>query len=127
VLRVGDAAKALGFSREVVGLEPVRGDEFLAGKAPFPSVRVCEGSILDLVPAQGAPLVGKFTGETIPTAAGQPMNHVCLAMTGDEFDALARAARGIGSTSRIRTATWSRRATTSDRPLPEGQYPFGEG
>jgi catechol 2,3-dioxygenase-like lactoylglutathione lyase family enzyme len=113
VLWVGDAAKALAFYCEVVGLEAVRGDEFRAGKSPFPSVRVCEGSILDLVPAQGAPLVGKFTGEKIPTAAGKPINHVCLAMTGPVFDALAsRLAAASVETFRVGETSFGARGSS---------------
>jgi glyoxylase I family protein len=89
VLWVDDAKRALRFYVDVVGLPPVRGEEFLAGTAPFPSVRVSEVSILDLVPAEGAALVRAFTGEGMPTAAGKPMNHLCLAMDRAELEALA--------------------------------------
>jgi catechol 2,3-dioxygenase-like lactoylglutathione lyase family enzyme len=89
VLWVEDARSALAFYTNVVGLAGVRADEFLAGTAPFPSVRVAEGSILDLVPAIAAPFAAQFTGETKPTAAGKPMNHVCLSMSASELDALA--------------------------------------
>lgn len=40
-------------------------------------------------PAVAAQFAAKFTGETKPTAAGKPINHVCLAMDRAEFDALA--------------------------------------
>lgn len=97
VLWVEDARRALEFYSRVIGLAGVRAEEFLAGTAPFPSVRVSESSILDLVPAIGAPLVRGFTGETRPTAAGQPLNHVCLSMDRAEFVALAArlSAEGI--------------------------------
>lgn len=89
VLWVEDPRAALDFYVKVVGLSAVRGDEFIAGNAPFPSVRVSEHSILDLMPAMAAPFAGAFTGEKKPTAAGKPMNHVCLAMDRGEFEALA--------------------------------------
>ena len=38
VLWVEDASKSLDFYVNVVGLEPVRAEEFKAGKARFPSV-----------------------------------------------------------------------------------------
>lgn len=99
VLWVADGARALSFYVDVVGLAAVRGEEFLAGKVPFPSVRVSEASILDLVPAAGAPLVRGFTGERSPTAAGQPINHVCLAMDRTDFEALAARLQTAGVTT----------------------------
>jgi len=89
VLWVEDAHRALEFYTKVVGLEAVRGEEFLAGTAPFPSVRVSGGSVLDLTPSIVAQFATHFTGETKPTAAGKPINHVCLSMTRDEFEAMA--------------------------------------
>src|SRR5258705_3400941 len=97
VLWVEDARRALAFYTEVVGLPGVRFEEFLAGTAPFPSVRVSEASLLDLVPAAGADRTRGFTGEAKRTAAGQPINHVCLGMGRAELDALAArcAADGV--------------------------------
>lgn len=89
VLWVEDPKRSLDFYSRVVGLAGVRAEEFLAGTAPFPSVRISEGTIVDLVPAIGAPLARGFTGEQKPTAAGQPINHVCFAMDQVEFEALA--------------------------------------
>lgn len=94
VLWVEDAKRALDFYTNVVGLPAVRGDEFLAGKAPFPSVRLSESTILDLTPAMVAQFAAHFTGEEKPTAAGKPMNHVCLGMEKTEFDALALRLKG---------------------------------
>lgn len=96
VLWVDDALRALDFYTRVVGLAPVRADAFVAGEAPFPSVRVGPGSILDLVPAAGAPLVQAYTGESTPSAAGRPLNHVCLALDPAEIDALEARLREAG-------------------------------
>ena len=98
VLWVKDPASALRFYVDVVGLEAVREAEFLAGQAPFPSVRVSESALLDLAPAMGAAMAQAFTGEKRPTAAGQPVNHVCLAVDGADFEALAArlTAAGVG-------------------------------
>ena len=49
VLNVEDVERALGFYCGPLGLEPVRVDEWRAGKAPFPSVRVSPDTIIDLV------------------------------------------------------------------------------
>ncbi|GCD39978.1 VOC family protein [Streptomyces chrestomyceticus] len=49
VLNVADAERALGFYCGPLGLEPVRVEEWRAGKVPFPSVRVSPTTIIDLV------------------------------------------------------------------------------
>ncbi|MEU7137213.1 VOC family protein [Streptomyces sp. NPDC046261] len=49
VLNVSDVERALAFYTGPLGLEPVRVDEWRAGKAPFPSVRVSPVTIIDLV------------------------------------------------------------------------------
>lgn len=43
---------SMDFYTRVVGLEPVRFAEFDAGEAPFPSVRICADSIIDLMPLE---------------------------------------------------------------------------
>jgi catechol 2,3-dioxygenase-like lactoylglutathione lyase family enzyme len=99
VLWVEDARRALDFYTTVVGLAGVRAQEFLGGTAPFPSVRVSDSSILDLVPAMGAVMAREFTGETKPTAAGKPINHVCLSMSQPEFEALAARLKAASVTT----------------------------
>ncbi|WP_437969434.1 VOC family protein [Sorangium sp. So ce260] len=89
VLWVEDPLRALEFYTRVVGLPSVRAEEFRAGKAPFPSVRLSEASILDLMPVSSADFLRKYTGEVRPSAAGRPINHVCFAMDRDEFETLA--------------------------------------
>ncbi|MBO1420291.1 VOC family protein [Streptomyces sp. FH025] len=49
VLNVGDIERALEFYSGLLGLEPVRVEEWRAGEAPFPSVRVTPETIIDLV------------------------------------------------------------------------------
>jgi len=49
VLNVADVERSLEFYCGTLGLEPVRVEQWRAGKAPFPSVRISEGSIIDLV------------------------------------------------------------------------------
>lgn len=97
VLWVDDAARALAFYVEAVGLAAVRGEEFARGEAPFPSVRVGERSLIDLMARVGADAVRSFTGEQGERAAGGRLNHVCLAMTANELAGLrARLAeRGV--------------------------------
>ena len=49
VLTVEDVERSLAFYCGVLGLEPVRVDEWRAGKAPFPSARVSADTIIDLI------------------------------------------------------------------------------
>ncbi|MGP3953744.1 VOC family protein [Streptomyces sp. 7N604] len=66
VLRVADIERSLAFYCGPLGLEPVRVDEWRAGKAPFPSVRVSPTTIIDVVPRpQDAP-------------TGSNVDHICL-------------------------------------------------
>jgi glyoxylase I family protein len=88
VLWCEDPIRSLDFYERVVGLPGVRVAEFRDGKAPFPSVRVSAGSIIDLMSRAGAPAVEAMVGA--PASAGHPVNHVCLAMDREGFDALRR-------------------------------------
>jgi catechol 2,3-dioxygenase-like lactoylglutathione lyase family enzyme len=49
VLNVADVERSLAFYTGPLGLEPMRVEEWRAGTLPFPSVRVNERTILDLV------------------------------------------------------------------------------
>ncbi|ARF79402.1 VOC family protein [Kitasatospora aureofaciens] len=48
VLNVADIERSLAFYTGLLGLEPVRVEEWRAGKVSFPSVRVSPGTIIDL-------------------------------------------------------------------------------
>src|SRR3954468_12734538 len=86
VLEVTDPERSAAFYQDVVGLGPVRLDEFRAGSVKFPSLRIDDDSLIDLFP----PTMGRGP------AASNP-NHLCLASTTDGLAALrARlAARSI--------------------------------
>jgi glyoxylase I family protein len=94
VLWTKDPRAAVDFYSRVVGLTPVRAAEFEAGEAPFPSVRVSEDSILDLMSVELAPGLGAFA--KADGSAGNPVNHVCLALSKEEYDALDRRLREAG-------------------------------
>ncbi|ARX86556.1 hypothetical protein SMD44_06028 [Streptomyces alboflavus] len=66
VLNVGDVERALDFYCGTLGLEPVRVEEWRAGKVPFPSARVSEVTIIDLVSGE--------RGE----AEESNVDHICL-------------------------------------------------
>ncbi|MET8542848.1 VOC family protein [Kitasatospora sp. NPDC004799] len=48
VLNVADVERSLAFYSGLLGLEPVRVDEWRAGQVSFPSVRVTADTIIDL-------------------------------------------------------------------------------
>jgi glyoxylase I family protein len=100
VLWTKDPRAALDFYSRVVGLTPVRSSEFEAGEAPFPSVRVCEDSILDLMSLEMADGLGSSAG--VNGSAGHPVNHVCLALSKSEYDALDRRLQAAGVDTRAR-------------------------
>ncbi len=50
VLRCADVESTLAWYLDLLGLEPVRVDEWRRGEAPFPSVRVSDDTIIDLIP-----------------------------------------------------------------------------
>ncbi|PND59381.1 dioxygenase [Mycobacterium sp. ENV421] len=105
VLWTKDPAVAMDFYTRVVGLEPVRFDEFRTGEAPFPSVRVSADSILDLSPEDNGGIQHR-------------VNHVCLAMTKAEYDALDQRLRAEGIDTSDRLApTFGARGWG-----PEGMY-----
>ncbi|CAL9424558.1 VOC family protein [Streptomyces griseomycini] len=86
VLWVRDPVAAVGFYEKAVGLEPVRLADFSVGEAPFPSVRVNEETILDLMPLAKAARMTMLPGAA--ESSGHPVNHVCLSLSADDFDAL---------------------------------------
>lgn len=86
VLWVRDPLASAGFYERAVGLEPVRLADFSAGEAPFPSVRVNEETILDLMPSAMAERMTMLPGAA--ESSGHPVNHVCISLPADGFDAL---------------------------------------
>ncbi|MCX5205296.1 VOC family protein [Streptomyces sp. NBC_00237] len=48
VLNVEDVERSLAFYTGILGLEPVRVEQWRAGEVPFPSVRVTGDTIIDL-------------------------------------------------------------------------------
>lgn len=65
VLNVADVERSLAFYCGPLGLEPVRVEEWRAGKVSFPSVRVSPTTIIDLVTAP-------------QEARGTNVDHICL-------------------------------------------------
>ena len=97
VLWVSDQQRSLEFFVDVVGLEPVRAEEFTSGGTSFPSVRISEFAIIDLMDKSKASRVREFTGGK---AGGTPLNHVCLSMTEEEYRGLERRLAAHGHESK---------------------------
>ncbi|MCI3928555.1 VOC family protein [Streptomyces sp. AN091965] len=68
VLNVTDVERSLAFYTGPLGLEPVRVEEWRAGKVSFPSVRVSPTTIIDL-----------FKGPD-GESRGANVDHICLAV-----------------------------------------------
>jgi len=88
VIWVENAKRSLDFYVDILGFETVREKEFSEGKARFPSVRVNERTIFDIMEYDKLlPLVRKFTGggEGI---GGSPINHICLSTSHEEYDSV---------------------------------------
>jgi catechol 2,3-dioxygenase-like lactoylglutathione lyase family enzyme len=76
VLRCADVDTTLEWYVDVLGLAPVRVDEWRRGDAPFPSVRVSAETIIDLVPATGP-------------VTERNVDHLCLVADRATVDAIA--------------------------------------
>ncbi|MFD9126172.1 VOC family protein [Kitasatospora sp. NPDC059571] len=86
VVWVADPVRSAAFYRDVLGLEPVRLAEYRDGLAPFVSVRLTAGTILDLTPLAVAPQLDAGPGAA--GSAGHRINHICLATGAEDFEAL---------------------------------------
>jgi len=89
VLWVENSKRALEFYVDVLGLEAVRAQEFEAGKARFPSVRINERTIFDIMDRNELlSLVRNFTGSG-DNIGGTSVNHLCLSMSASEFTSVS--------------------------------------
>jgi len=86
VLWVDNPTRSLDFYVNVVGLCPVRRRDFEEGTASFPSVRLNNSTILDLMSVDMLSEVQEFTGGS--SGGGAPMNHVCFSMNAEDYSAL---------------------------------------
>jgi catechol 2,3-dioxygenase-like lactoylglutathione lyase family enzyme len=68
VLNVADVERSLAWYTGLLGLAPEMVDEWRAGDAPFPSVRVHPGFIIDLMQIE---------------RSGKNVDHICLVVDGD--------------------------------------------
>ena len=78
VIRTADVERSLAWYCDELGLEPVRVDEWRRGEVLFPSVRIDERTIVDLLAADR-------TGENV--------DHLCLVVEATDLAALAASGR----------------------------------
>jgi glyoxylase I family protein len=79
VLNVADIERSLAFYTGVLGLRGERIEEFRAGKVGFPSVRISEGTIIDLFPTKQA---------SVPDGGAKNngnLNHFCMVVGAADF------------------------------------------
>jgi catechol 2,3-dioxygenase-like lactoylglutathione lyase family enzyme len=79
VLTCNDVETTLAWYVDVLGLDPVRVEEWRRGEVIFPSVRVSGKTIIDLIPGE---------------PSGTRLNHICLVVAPCDLVAMA-AARGL--------------------------------
>ena len=91
VLRTGDVDATLRFYTDLLGLSPERVDEFKAGKAPFPSVRINSDTIIDLLPSPNRDRAQH---------AVTNQDHFCLVLEPTDMELLASDLREQGVTVR---------------------------
>jgi catechol 2,3-dioxygenase-like lactoylglutathione lyase family enzyme len=77
VLNVADVQRSVAWYRDELGLEVLRLDEFERGEVFFPSVRINERTIMDVLQNE---------------RSGQNVDHICLVVT-DDIDSLAASGR----------------------------------
>ena len=78
VLNVADVERSLAWYRDELGLEPLRVEEWRRGEVLFPSLRIGEGTIVDLLQTD---------------RTGQNMDHVCLVIAPQDLEAVKRSGR----------------------------------
>jgi catechol 2,3-dioxygenase-like lactoylglutathione lyase family enzyme len=96
VLNVADVERSLAFYRDVLNLPAERVEAWRRGELRFPSVRVNEATIIDLVhaPAESAERRSNLA-------------HFCLVTDDEDLDAVARELTSAGVTIEVGPATRS--------------------
>ena len=79
VLNVADVDRSLDFYTGVLGLAPERVDQFHRGEVGFPSVRINEGTLIDIM---------KSSAPVINEGVAHNLNHFCMVAEGLDLEAL---------------------------------------
>jgi len=91
VLNVRDIDRSLAFYTQVLGLKGERVQQFKKGKVGFPSVRINEHTIIDLLPLKGSDVRGKNAEKTKTN-----LNHFCLVVEKEDFSGIVDYLQGHG-------------------------------
>ena len=78
VLVVSDVERSVAWYRDQLRLDVLRFEEWRAGRAPFPSVRVDEGTIIDIIAGD---------------RAGRNVDHFCLVVEPTDLGELVASGR----------------------------------
>jgi catechol 2,3-dioxygenase-like lactoylglutathione lyase family enzyme len=78
VLNVEDVERSLAWYTGLLGLTPERVDDWRAGQVPFPSVRINDRTIIDLMTIE---------------RTGHNVDHICLVVDRGDVDAIADDSR----------------------------------
>ncbi len=81
VLKCGNVERSLTFYVDILGLVPLRVDQWRAGKVSFPSLRINSTTIIDLFPSE---------------ANGTNVDHICLVVEPFDYAEVAAAFPGSG-------------------------------
>lgn len=79
VLVVADVERSLAWYRDELGLAEERVEEWRAGRAPFPSVRIDASTVIDLLPGE--------------RHEGANLDHLCLVVRPEDLDELVGSGR----------------------------------
>lgn len=79
VLNVADIERSLAFYTGVLGLQAERLEEFRSGHVGFPSVRINEGTIIDLFPSK------ERVAQAGSAKTDGNLNHFCLVIGREDF------------------------------------------
>ena len=82
VLLVADVERSLGWYRDVLGLAGERVEEWKEGRAPFPSVRIDAGTVIDLV-----------QGQSSDRSEGRNVDHICFVIEPIDIDEVVQSGR----------------------------------
>jgi catechol 2,3-dioxygenase-like lactoylglutathione lyase family enzyme len=82
VLNSTDIDRSLAFYCGVLGLQPDRVEEYRAGKVRFPSVRINDGTIIDLFPPE-------MHTRVLNEGFVENLNHFCFCVENDDMQAVA--------------------------------------
>jgi catechol 2,3-dioxygenase-like lactoylglutathione lyase family enzyme len=92
VLNTEDEERMIRFYSEVLQLPPERLDEYHAGNAPFPSVRLNEHTIIDLFPKK------IWESQSMKGVGRKDLNHFCICLEQVEWKKLIDFVTKSGTT-----------------------------